>query len=128
MARSKSSTLTSREAEIMSVLWDVEDATSEDIRRRLSGDPHDSTVRTLLRVLSEKGQITVDSGVRPMRYRAAIGKRRVRKKALGEILRNFFAGSPEDLVMQLLDDERLSPEQLRQLERKYRRQSSPGEK
>lgn len=123
MARPKSSGLTDREAEIMNVLWKLKSASSDEIRRELSGKPHDSTVRTLLRVLIEKRQVVVDTKQRPAIYRPAVRQRTVRKRAAWELLKRFFSGSAEELVQQLLDDERLTPEQLRQIEAEYRKRS-----
>ncbi len=39
----------------MEVLWNLGSATAEQVREQLPDQPHDSTVRTLLRVLVEKG-------------------------------------------------------------------------
>src|SRR5262245_14317488 len=122
MARPKAPLLTDREAEIMSVLWDVGSASAEEIRAKLSGDPHDSTVRTLLRVLIDKGHVTTAEDARPAIYRPAVKRRSMQKKVARDLLKRFFGGSAEELVVHLLDDQRLSPEQLKKLEQTYRRQ------
>ena len=57
MARPGSDTLTPREAQIMEVLWSEGHATAEQFRTALPDEPHDSTVRTLLRVLRDKGYV-----------------------------------------------------------------------
>ena len=44
MARKRTTGFTDREAEILSILWDLGEASVEDIRRRLSGNPTASTV------------------------------------------------------------------------------------
>jgi len=121
MPRRMTPLLTDREAEILSILWELEPATAEQIRRRLSGAPHDSTVRTLLRVLVSKGHVAVDSDVRPAAYRARAKQGAVQKKALRDIVKRFFGGSAEALVLHLVEDERLSFEQIKMLEAKHRR-------
>ncbi len=121
MARPKTPLLTDREAEIMTALWELGSASAEDIRAKLSGDPHDSTVRTLLRVLISKGHVVAVSDSRPMVYRPAVKRRSIQKKVARDVLKRFFGGSAEELVLHLLDDERLSPDQLRKLEQAYRR-------
>ena len=121
MPRQKTSILTEREAEIMSVLWDVETGTAEDIRLRLTGEPHDSTVRTLLRVLVSKGHVVADSNVRPATYRARVKQTTVRKIATRDIVKRFFGGSAEALVLHLLENDGLSLQQIKLLESKYRR-------
>ena len=58
MGRTSAVSLTDREAEIMEQLWKLGTATSEQIRAELSGAPHDSTIRTMLRILEEKGFVS----------------------------------------------------------------------
>ena len=119
MARPTSPLLTDREAEIMSVLWELGPSTSQQIGERLSGEPHGSTVRTLLRILAGKGHVKVNNHVRPAVFTPAMKQRSVRKKAAAELLKRFFGGSAEELVLHLLDDERLSAEQLKELEQRF---------
>jgi predicted transcriptional regulator len=119
MARPKSETLTAREAEIMEVLWKLGAATSEDVRQKLADNPHDSTVRTMLRVLINKGWVKVDHTVRPAQYRAALPQSKMRTKATSSLLKRFFSGSAEELVQHLLEDEQLTPDQLNKLRRQY---------
>jgi len=119
MARPKSETLTPREAEIMEVLWRLGEATSEEVREQLARNPHDSSVRTMLRVLASKGCVKVDQAVRPAKYRAAIPQSKMRTKATSSLLKRFFGGSAEELVQHLLEDEQLTPDQLSKLRRQY---------
>lgn len=121
MARPKSPLLTDREAEIMALLWELGAATAEEIRERLSGQPHDSTVRTLLRVLATKGHVVAATDSRPTSYRPAVKRESIQKKVTRDVLKRFFGGSAEALVLHLLDDERLSAEQLQDLEAAFRR-------
>lgn len=117
MARPRSETLTPREAEIMKILWDAGPATAEQIRAALTDKPHDSTVRTLLRVLVEKGHIASSKKGKAFVYQAAAGRAHAEGNALRNLLRRFFAGSAENLVLRLVEDEQLTPEQLEQLKK-----------
>ena len=119
MARPASQLLTDREVEIMSILWELGPSTSQQIGDRLTGQPHGSTVRTLLRILASKGHVKVNNRVRPAIFSPAMKQRSVRKKAAAELLKRFFGGSAEELVLHLLDDERLSAEQLKELEQRF---------
>ncbi len=119
MARPKTEVLTEREAQIMSVLWDLGEASSDEVRVKLPGSPHDSSVRTMLRVLVEKRLVKVNNAVRPAVYRAAIPRSKMRARAAASLLKRFFSGSAEELVQHLLDDEQLTPEQLAELKRQY---------
>lgn len=121
MARPKNPLLTDREAEIMAVLWELGSATADHIRERLTGKPHDSTVRTLLRVLTTKGHVVAAADSRPTSYQPAVKRTSVQKKVTRDVLKRFFGGSAEALVLHLLDDERLSAEELKDLEAAFRR-------
>ena len=127
MARPKSTLLTDREAEIMAALWQLKSATADEIRVRLSAQPHDSTVRTLLRVLVSKGHVVVDNRARPAAYKPRVKQSSVRTRAAQDILKRFFGGSAEELVLHLLEDKRLSLKQLEELERKHRTRSTKKE-
>jgi predicted transcriptional regulator len=124
MARPKTVLLTDREAEIMTVLWDLGSASAEDVRSRISGNPHDSTVRTLLRVLISKGHVVAAGETRPTVYRPAVRRRSMQKKVTRDLVKRFFGGSAEQLILHLLDDDRLSLEQIKALEEAYRKGSS----
>ena len=115
MPRPPSEMLTQREAQIMDVLWRLSAATADEIRAELPGEPHDSTVRTLLRVLEGKGFVVHDTRGKTFVYRAAAPRDKVQRKALRSFLARLFGGSAEDLVLRLLEDEQITPEQLAQL-------------
>ena len=83
----------------------------------MEDQPHDSTIRTLLRVLESKGYVTHEARGKAYLYRAAIGRQKVQGHALGSLLAQFFGGSAEDLVLRLIEDERITPEQLDELRR-----------
>ena len=57
----------------MDVIWRLEEATAEQVREALTGKPHDSTVRTLLRVLETKGYLVHEPRGKAYVYRAAVG-------------------------------------------------------
>ena len=126
MARRASDVLTERESQIMGILWDLGTATSEQVRERLPGDPHDSSVRTLLRVLHTKGYVRLNRRKRPTVYRPSVSQERVQQKAAQNLLQRFFSGSAESLVLRLIEDEQLSPEQLTQLKKTSTRMRRGG--
>ncbi len=117
MVRRNSDPLTEREAQIMDVVWRFSEVTAEQVRERLPGSPHDSTVRTLLRILETKGYLTHQTKGKAYVYRAAVGRQKAQRLAVRSMLTRFFAGSAENLVLRLIEDEQLSQEQLDQLRR-----------
>jgi hypothetical protein len=54
MARPASKGLTERESQLMEILWENGPLTAESVRGNLPDQPHDSTVRNLLRILTNK--------------------------------------------------------------------------
>ncbi len=118
MARAQSETLTEREAQIMDVVWSLGEATAERVREALPGQPHDSTVRTLLRVLVSKGYLTQEARGKAYVYRAEIERDKAQNSALRSVLARFFGGSAEDLVLRLIEDRQITPEQIEELRRK----------
>ncbi|MDR3621220.1 MAG: BlaI/MecI/CopY family transcriptional regulator [Paludisphaera borealis] len=117
MARGRSETLTAREAQIMDVVWRLGEATAEQIREGLEDRPHDSTIRTLLRILETKGFLAHEARGKAYLYRAAVERERAQGLALRSMLTQFFRGSAEDLVLRLIEDEQITPEQLDELRR-----------
>jgi len=127
MPRPISELLTDREAQLMEVLWSQGPATAEAVREALADEPHDSTVRTLLRILQRKGYVRI-RGRQPAIYEARIQRAEVQAKAARSLLARFFGGSVESLVMSLVQDEQLSLEQLDELRKTWSRRKRKGDK
>jgi BlaI family penicillinase repressor len=113
------SVLSKRERQIMDVLYRLGRATAADIRQALSGAPNDSTVRTQLRVLEEKGHVRHEEhGLRYV-YMPTVPRHAARRSALKHLVETFFDGSPASVVTALLGAEaaRLSDEDLDRIAR-----------
>ena len=128
MARRASEVLTEREAQIMQILWDLGKATSEQVRERLPDEPHDSSVRTLLRILDTKGFVHLNRKKRPIIYRPRVSRSRVQQKAVKNLLQRFFGGSAEALLLRLIEDEHLTAEQVERLRGKSSTSRRRGKK
>jgi BlaI family transcriptional regulator, penicillinase repressor len=125
MARLPSENLTDREAQLMEILWRDGAQSAEAVRLALDDQPHDSTVRTLLRILAQKGYVRI-RGRQPALYEAAIARSRVQAKATRNLLTRFFAGSVTDLVQQLVEDKQLSPEELDRIGKSFKARRRKG--
>lgn len=111
--------LSRRERQIMDVLYRLERATAAEVQAGLPDAPSYSAVRTLLRVLEEKGHIRhTQDGPRYV-YSAIQPRPRAARTALSQVVRTFFGGSVEEAVAALVSDgdARLSDEELERLER-----------
>ncbi len=127
MARPSAKVLTDREVQLMNVLWTNGPSTAEAVREALKDRPHDSTVRTLLRILKKKGYVRI-LGQQPAVYEAAVGRSDVQIKATRSLLTRFFGGSVEALVMRLVEDEELTVEQLAELRKSLSRRKRKRDK
>jgi BlaI family transcriptional regulator, penicillinase repressor len=99
----------------MDAIWHLGEATADQVRVALPEPLHDSTVRTLLRVLEAKGYLRHEVQGKAYVYRAAIEQRKAQRHALRSILAQLFGGSAKDLVLRLIEDERITPDQLEEL-------------
>ena len=127
MSRPSSDTLTEREVQVMEVLWSHGKATAEQIRELLPDRPHDSTVRTLLRILESKGYVVRDGPGRPLVYEATVSRSRAQRTAVRRLLSRFFSGSPEALALRLLEDQHLTPAQFEEIARNAPNPSSESQ-
>lgn len=108
--------LTRREREIMNVLFALgNSASAEDIRERLTDPPGYSAVRAMLVKLEAKGHIRHRvEGLRYV-YAPTTSRAAAQKKAVQQIVRVFFGGSPSQTVTALLKQERWTDDELEAL-------------
>lgn len=109
---------TERELDVMSVLWEMGDATVAEVRERMPVELAYTTVLTVLRVLEEKGHVGHTQEGRAHRYHPLVDREAAGGSALRRIVRKVFRGSPEMLLTQLVADRELSREELEGLRRR----------
>lgn len=108
-----------RESQIMSIIYRLEEASAETIRAELSDNLSNSSVRTMLRHLEEKGFLKHRQEGRRYIYFPARPKADVRRSILEHLTNTFFDGSASEAAFALLStDEELSPELLDELEQR----------
>jgi BlaI family penicillinase repressor len=104
--------LTPLELEIMQVLWDFGACTVSEVQPKLKADLAYTTVQTMLNVLLRKGKAKRVQEGRAFRYRAAVSRERAMGSALNDMVKRMFGGSPEALLMAMVDARQISPEEL----------------
>jgi BlaI family transcriptional regulator, penicillinase repressor len=117
MSRPGSDALTEREAQLMEILWSHGSATANQILELLPDRPHDSTVRTMLRILESKGCVARVGPGRPLLYKAVISRAKAQRNAVRGLLGRLFGGSPAALALRLLEDRHLTPAQFEEIAR-----------
>lgn len=120
MARPKSQMLTEAEGRLMNVLWDKGRATVAEVVAALPRKPPTAytTVQTLLKILEDKGYVAHDKVGRAFVFRPVVDRQDARRSAIGQLVRRFFEGSPELLVLNVLEHEPIDPKVLRELRRR----------
>lgn len=117
MAKKSLTNLSRRERQIMDIVYRTGTATAADIRGELADPPSDSTVRTLLRVLVEKGHLKHKQDGPRYIYSPTLSAEKAKRSALKQLLTTFFDGSAPQAMATLIDmsSSKLSPEELKQL-------------
>ena len=104
-----------RELDIMGVLWDLGSGTVAEVRGKLPVDLAYTTVLTILRNLEAKQLVSHTAEGKAHRYFPRVARTVARRTALTRILDKLFHGSPEQLIAQLVEDEKLSARELKRL-------------
>lgn len=101
----------------MDYIWTQDSVTAESCREALatSRPMKDSTIRTVLRRLEEKGYLTHEVEGRTYVYRASDARQNVAVRAVRGIIDRFCGGSAEQLVLGMVDNAVLNPKQLERL-------------
>lgn len=104
----------------MDYVWEHPGCTAETCRLGLAPQRalKDSTIRTVLRNLEEKGYVTHDLEGRTFVYRPVDTPRHVAVEAAQRLIDQFCGGSVEDFLVGLVDNQVLEPKQLRRLAEK----------
>jgi predicted transcriptional regulator len=109
------------EREVMGLIWAGGTMTAEAVRERLPRRLKESTVRTVLRRLEEKGYLTHTVDGRTFIFEAAQARRQVAAKAVRRIVDWFCDGSVEEVLVGMVDAKMLDPQQLDTLSKKIRK-------
>jgi predicted transcriptional regulator len=119
MARKPSPTLTDAELRPMEVLWRRGPSTVSDVVNALPAKLglSYSTVLTTLRILEQKGYVRHTKEGQAYVYHSIVDQNQARRKALKHVLSRFFDNSPELLVLNVLETEKLDAQDLQRIRR-----------
>ena len=117
MARKKSPTLTEAELRLMEVVWKSRSVTVGDVVDALKGEnaPAYSTVLTTLRILEQKGYLRHEKEGRAYVYHPLVEREDARRGVVKYMMSRFFNDSPEMLLLNILENEEIDPEQMAKL-------------
>ena len=116
------------ERDILTIVWRMGEVTAEQVREELDRPLKDSTIRTVLRRLEEKGYLAHEVDNRTFVYRPAESRQRVAGRAVKRIVDWFCNGSVEEVLVGMVDTAMLDQRQLRMLADKVAKAKARGVK
>jgi BlaI family penicillinase repressor len=111
-------TLSRRERQIMDIIYSRGEAAAAEVHEALPDAPSYSSVRTLLRILEEKGHLKHrEDGPRYI-FLPTEPRTKASRSALHRVVETFFAGSLSNAVAALVDGEggKITPQELQRIE------------
>lgn len=127
MPRKSSETLTEAELRIMQVLWRKGPATVQTILDALPGPPAlaYNTILTTIRILERKGYVEHAKDGRAHIYTPLVAQQDATRSAVRQLVSRFFRNSHEDLVLNILEDRGMDPDELDRLRRMLEKPGPP---
>jgi predicted transcriptional regulator len=105
--------LTPRELDVMSALWELGEATVNEMRDRVDPSLAYTSVSTMVRTLELKGYVSHKRGDgRTHIYYPLIEPEKAGESVLGRVLDKVYGGSPIKLLAHLVEQRRLSEPEL----------------
>ena len=112
----KPQSLTERELPIMKALWEHGPLFVREIVERYDEPkPHQNTVATLVKILEEKGHVAHEAIGNSFRYYAITPQKEFRERSMRNIIGDFFGNSYKNVVSALIEEEKISIDELREI-------------
>jgi len=106
---------TKSELEILQVLWEFGPSTARFVNDHLNKEKRPviymSTLK-LMQIMIEKGLLKKDASQMTHIYQAAVEENKTKGHLLDKVVETLFNGSAGSLMMQLLGDKKMSPEEM----------------
>lgn len=117
MPPKKSNTLTEAELRLMKILWRRgESAVNDLVAAMPEGEPLAyNSVLTTIRILEQKGYVEHRQEGRAFIYRPCVAEEEASRSEVRHLMSRFFGNSRERLLLSLLGDDEISPDELRRL-------------
>jgi len=117
MPPKKSITLTEAELRLMKLLWLRGESAVSDLVAAIPASESlaYNSILTTIRILEQKGYVEHRQEGRAFVYRASVQQQEASKSEVRHILSRFFGNSREQLLLSMLGDDEITPEELRRL-------------
>ena len=106
------------ERDVMQLVWAHAPITADDVRARLARPLKESTIRTVLRRLEDKGFVTHTTEGRTYHFSAAEPRERVAAKAVKRVVDWFCNGAIDEVLVGMVDAKMIDQKQLQALSKK----------
>ncbi|MDN3205291.1 BlaI/MecI/CopY family transcriptional regulator [Algoriphagus sediminis] len=105
---------TESELEILSILWEMKEASVRQVHEKLalSKETGYTTTLKIMQIMHAKGLVSRDESSRSHIYSPATNKKETQSSLLKNLMNTAFGGSAQHLVMQALGQEKPSKEEL----------------
>jgi predicted transcriptional regulator len=122
--------LTELQQTIVDFIWTSGPSTAEQVREGIAGTRRlkDSTIRTLLRRLEERGYLTHQVDGKVFVYQATVQPRSVAARTVRQIIERFWSGSAEQFLAGMVDEKVLTAKQIQKLADRIRNRSADTDK
>ena len=119
MSRKTKPTPTDLELEIMKVVWDLQSGTVREVYEVLLAERAIAytTVMTVMKILEDKGRLRRHRQGRAFVYHPTAPRQRVLAGMVDDLVTRAFDGSARSLVLSLVNDRKLSREDLAEISR-----------
>lgn len=109
---------TESELEILTVLWANKNATVRTVHEELTKtkDAGYTTTLKLMQIMHEKGLVTRNTDSKTHIYTPAIDKQKTQMQIVNKMITSLFAGSPAEMVMQVLGGNKTTAAELQKIE------------
>jgi BlaI family penicillinase repressor len=105
--------LTRAEEQVMKVLWQLgEGLLMEVVEKMPKPQPHKNTVATILKTLVDKKFVRIEQLGRIHKYHPVVSKDEYSRTSLTNMAKGYFEGSFSNVVSFLVDEKKLSVEDL----------------
>jgi len=117
------------EAILMDAVWLHAPCNAEQIRKTVSTKRvlKDSSIRTVLRRLEQKGFVSHTIQDRTYIYRPTMNQEKAATRALRQLIDRFCSGSVEELLVGMLNDRMVSQKQLKAIAKRISAAEDDGE-
>lgn len=104
------------ELKVMQLLWRYGEQKPSELQERYPESIKNPALRSYLKILLEKGHITRRKVGKAYLYKARTKRQKAFTSMLGDISRAFCDGSMRDLLFHLVEQEKLTPAEIKQLQ------------